>query len=267
MPLPFSLARATADVERSLCDFSLSFGCLPGATTYDGADVKWCYTGAARLNRVLSARFSDAETDARIDELLAYFAARRMPFSWFVGPADTPADLGPRLAAHGLHLRGNWTGMAFDLAAGKAAPPDIPDLEIRSIADRDGDQVWARTAAAGFAMPPVGAAGFFQVVDGVGDRLRHCSRRFVGYLDGSPSATSALYLTGGLAGLYYVSTVPGARGRGLATALTARALREAKAEGYLTAVLQASPAGASVYRRMGFVACSTIPIYDYHPPE
>jgi ribosomal protein S18 acetylase RimI-like enzyme len=266
LALPFDLARAAADVERSLCDFSLSFGCLPGAATHRGDDVKWCYSGAPRLNRVIGARFAVDEADARIDELLAFYGSRHAAASWFVGPDDTPADLAGRLASRGLQHRGNWTGMAFDLTALAGPEPAVPGLTIATIGDGAGDLLWAQTGAEGFGMPPASAAAFAQVIGGVGEQLRHCSYRFLGYLDGVPSATSALHLADGLAGIYYVATLPAARGRGLATALTRRALSVARSQGYQVAVLQASPLGTGVYRRLGFATCSTIAIYDYQPP-
>lgn len=67
---------------------------------------------------------------------------------------------------------------------------------------------------------------------------------------------------GPLAGLYDVFTAPQARGRGLATALCARLLQRAAAEGASTAYLQVGVTQAtarSVYRRLGFVEA-----YGYH---
>jgi GNAT superfamily N-acetyltransferase len=77
---------------------------------------------------------------------------------------------------------------------------------------------------------------------------------FIGYLSGEPVATSMLATTPGvrLAGIYSVATRPPFRGRGLGTALTAAALSAGRAQGYDIAVLEPSPMGAAVYRRMGF---------------
>jgi ribosomal protein S18 acetylase RimI-like enzyme len=77
---------------------------------------------------------------------------------------------------------------------------------------------------------------------------------FVGYLSGEPVASSMLATTRsvGLAGVYSVATRPAHRGRGFGTALTAAALAAAGEQGYDTAVLEPSPLGARMYRRMGF---------------
>jgi GNAT superfamily N-acetyltransferase len=54
--------------------------------------------------------------------------------------------------------------------------------------------------------------------------------------------------------LSFVATRPDARGRGLATAVTAAALRDAAERGVRGAVLQATPAAERLYARLGFVA-------------
>jgi GNAT superfamily N-acetyltransferase len=53
--------------------------------------------------------------------------------------------------------------------------------------------------------------------------------------------------------LSFVATRPEARGRGLATAVTAAALRDAAERGVRGAVLQATPAAERLYARLGFV--------------
>jgi ribosomal protein S18 acetylase RimI-like enzyme len=77
---------------------------------------------------------------------------------------------------------------------------------------------------------------------------------FIGYLSGEPVATSMLATTPGvqLAGVYSVATRPSHRGRGFGTALTRAALLAGRAQGYDTAVLEPSPMGEAMYRRMGF---------------
>jgi GNAT superfamily N-acetyltransferase len=82
---------------------------------------------------------------------------------------------------------------------------------------------------------------------------------FIGYLSSEPVATAMLATTRSvhLAGVYSVATRPPHRGRGFGTALTRAALLEARAQGYDTAVLEPSPMGAPMYRRMGFEPLGT----------
>jgi Acetyltransferase (GNAT) family len=71
----------------------------------------------------------------------------------------------------------------------------------------------------------------------------------VGRHDTRVVAGAMAQLSAGVIGLYGVGTVPGARGRGYATALTRAALALAPDR---PAVLQPSPAAARLYRRLGF---------------
>jgi len=71
-----------------------------------------------------------------------------------------------------------------------------------------------------------------------------------------PAACASLYLRGGLAGLYNVSTRADRQRRGLGTAVTVAALREAQARGARWAFLQC-PAGGGIealYAQVGFTA-------------
>jgi ribosomal protein S18 acetylase RimI-like enzyme len=53
-------------------------------------------------------------------------------------------------------------------------------------------------------------------------------------------------------GIYMVGTVPAARRRGIATALSAHAVAEARLRGCTTVSLQATEMAVGVYARVGF---------------
>ena len=74
----------------------------------------------------------------------------------------------------------------------------------------------------------------------------------VARLDGEDVATALAFDLAGDCGIYNVGTLERARRRGLATALTALHLHEARARGCLTASLQSTEMAERVYAAVGF---------------
>ena len=65
---------------------------------------------------------------------------------------------------------------------------------------------------------------------------------------------------GGAAGIYNVTTVEAARGRGIGAAMTVAAVRHGADLGLDLATLQASTMGRPVYERLGFeFVCDLLP--------
>ncbi|MFE5039354.1 GNAT family N-acetyltransferase [Streptomyces sp. NPDC056683] len=89
--------------------------------------------------------------------------------------------------------------------------------------------------------------------------------RLVGRIDGRAVATSAVLLSNGVAGVYWVGTHPTCRGRGIGAALTAAAMVIGRRHGALVCTLQASDLGAPVYQRLGFTQVSEVVLYS--PPS
>jgi len=99
-------------------------------------------------------------------------------------------------------------------------------------------------------MDPAAADGLLRTMDGIGLELP--VRNYIGYLDSEPVATSTLFVSTGVAGVYNVATFEAARGKGIGAAITTKALVDGRDLGYRIGILQSSDMGFSVYERMGF---------------
>lgn len=242
-------------LEANLAAFVLQHAGSPGVLVRNDDTLAWVLTGIAEpfYNAVVRTRLAEEEADAAIARVLRLFRRRRVPMLWWALPSSEPWDLGARLDAQGMIYRGEGPGMAAELAMLPADTAMPPGFTIECVRDVVSLMEWVRTneAAYGATIERVDLT-YVQLESILGFGPERPYRRYLGRLNGLPVATSALFLGAGVAGLYGVATLPDARGRGIGAALSLAALREARDRGYRMAVLESSPLGYSMYRRLGF---------------
>jgi predicted acetyltransferase len=71
-------------------------------------------------------------------------------------------------------------------------------------------------------------------------------------MDGRPVATSFLLVTGDVAGVHIVGTLPEYRRRGIGAAMTQRCVDDGWSYGCTVSALQSSSSGYPVYERLGY---------------
>lgn len=181
----------------------------------------------------------------RIDEALAHCVR---PFSWWVAPGDLPADLGTLLEERGLMNDESELAMFLPLDRLTASV----SMRVERVRTREQLRAFAEINAANWSLPDENVLAFYRRASDAALRDDCPLRFYVGYVDHEPVASSELTLTGTTAGIYNVSTLRAYRRRGLGTAMTVWPLLEARREGATLGILQASEAGVSIYRRIGF---------------
>ncbi len=238
-------------MERNLAEHSSHLHrTTPGMTVLETDDLLIADSGLPddTFNIVANARLRAA--DARIAETTQRLLLTGRPFAWWAGPASRPTDLSDRLSAAGFTRRGCENAMWADLPGFSSSVASVVDIERVSTPGQLAD--YARVLAALWDPPAETVREFYRLTTRAALADDCAARYFVGYLAGNPVAASEVFFGGGVAGLYNIATQVEFRRRGIGGAMTTAALTAAIDAGYPTMVLQASPEGEPVYRRLGF---------------
>lgn len=249
----FSGAKLTTAIKTNLFDWYHYWGRSPNVDCRTGPYFTWSLTGVpfAFLNAVFNTQLPPEGGEQIIADTLAYFRSKAVTrLSWYTEPGDETSELGGLLAAHGLTFDEGMPGVAVDLARLPESTTPV-GLEIIPVNDRETLQTWVHTLWLGYQMSIVGEDIFVELFDNLGFDLP--LRSYIVYLDGQPVATSQLFLSAGVAGIYCVGVLPRARRQGLGTAITLAPLLAARELGYRVGILQASAMGYPIYRRLGFL--------------
>lgn len=161
--------------------------------------------------------------------------------AWTVWVPEQDREVAGILERAGHRLDARPAAMVLDLAEldERAAPAAELDLMEPDMADA------ARVNDAAYGFP----GDFERAFTRLPPEPAHL---YLARGDGLPACTLLTYEEGGECGIYLVATLPGSRGRGLATALVVHALREARDRGCTTSSLQATQRGRPVYHRLGY---------------
>ena len=246
-------AQLVEAIEAGIFRLWVHLGRSPLLGLYDGPDMIRLISDVPSpfCNNVLRAHLAPEDTDTRIQATLAPYKSRKLPVRWWTSPSTLPADLGGLLEAHGLTRVADVAGMAVHLPDLSEKLTGPPDLTVEPVSDVKTLERWIQVLTIGMGVPASVGALFFDVLAGSGLELPW--RHYIGWLKGEAVACSSLLLgAGGVAGIYFVATVPEARGQGIGTALTLVPLLDARAMGYRIGVLGASQMGLGVYQRLGF---------------
>jgi ribosomal protein S18 acetylase RimI-like enzyme len=250
-------------IEHNTAELLLRMGTTGGGARRDDATVRWTIGGSPLdyHNAVVAADLTAGDADAVIAESAELMKAHGVPGTWHVGPSMRPGDLGERLLAAGFTDEGREPAMAVEIQAFTSDELGPADLEISRVHTEQDLAVWVDTLGRGFGEGVVEAewVGGVYRQEGFDDPWRH----YLARLDGEPVGTATVFLTPGVAGIYFVMTVPEARRQGIGAAITQYAVRAA-ADAAQYAVLESSAAGQSVYQRLGFREVGEIALYAFH---
>lgn len=251
-------------IEENGAEFLLALGRAAGAQERHDEQIHWIIGNSPidYHNAVVRLTTTAEQAATAISASRQEMQAQQVPGTWHVGPSMAPANIGELLMQQGFAYAGDDIGMAVDLAELPVAVPTPAGFTVRLLQTAQDLQVWVETLAQGFGEGPVEAEWVGEMYRRIGLEQVERWRHYVGYVGDKAVATATLFLAAGVAGIYFVMTVPAARRQGIGAAITLAALQAARQAGYSVGVLGSSAAGFSVYQRLGFREYCRIGIYE-----
>ena len=236
----------------------------PGITLFAGAHN---YPGAYTNGVIRTADPTVASPANVLEAAQAFFRPLRRGYAvWVRTHAD--ADLEAACLDAGMWIRPpeiGLPGVAIDRAI--EMPSYDSDVRMERIVDDQGRRDYLHVVSAGWnvdAMPvPLQEKVLFSLASLDSPQVAV----YVAYLDDQPASGCMTYVSDGCAGLYWASTLPSARGKGLAKATFAAACRDGFDMGAQVATAQASAVGAPIWQRLGFEVVTHYKRYLAKPPS
>ena len=203
-------------------------------------DISWVINKPHWPSFLFNPRFAVDGIEVRLAQLGEGIEERRLPPIMKIGPGALPCDLINRLDQAGCKSIFSPAGMAAPLAKIRTNFARPERLSIRRVTDPRALQVWTSLSR------DLDFTLFHHLLSEPNLQL------YLGHLDGRAVATSMLFLSADVAGIYFVFVTPECRNQGIGTSITLAPLLEARSMGYEVAVLHASPTGERIYRQIGF---------------
>ena len=223
----------------------LTFG-----TQVNGAVIAcWPDIPSFRLNHAADIDVSEEESDNLVSATTDYFLSKGvLTFGFRVSPLTRPRSFVSLLKDHGFERQDEDSVMVFT--------GERPDASTNSTVDireiKEGDiGVFGQISVAAYEMPSEWKEGFDRLFL---HRMRARGRHYLAHSDGVPVGTCALLSSVNTGGIFSVGTLKEHRGKGIATAMTLRAVMDSFDEGNTIHTLQTEKGGypERLYNRIGF---------------
>jgi GNAT superfamily N-acetyltransferase len=219
------------------------------------------------MNLVVCTELPEEGIDELIGSALDHFIDLNIrKLSWLTEEGLPSIEIKKHLETRGLRISESFgIEMAADLTRIREDIPSPTGLRIVPVEGEDSLRKWIHTASVGFQVSSEFEETWYEFFAEAA--CISPFRTFLGLLNGRPVATSQLFTSAGVAGIYNVTCLPEARGQGVGSAVVMAALLTARELGYRVAILQASSMGYKVYRRIGFQDFGKLSVYLWEQPS
>jgi ribosomal protein S18 acetylase RimI-like enzyme len=206
----------------------------------------------ADLNWAWNERPLMCENAADISSIKHRYRQSGLPLWWWVYPSGQSPLTKTMLEDAGFHLVAAIPCLAADLSAPAVDAVVPPEITVSLVKSREDLSRWEDVSFTGFAMDDPLAKQYHKFIGSFDISVTSPQKLFLAYFDGNPAGTALVFFYKDTAGIYFVSTLPAYRRRGMGRSLTHAVMSYARNAGSRFGILQSSKAGLNVYRRAGF---------------
>jgi ribosomal protein S18 acetylase RimI-like enzyme len=250
---------AASAIEDNVYTFFAEIGKNRDIFLHMGHRIKWIDARPSVWpNYLFDARFDTATVDQSIRLIKSHIERREAPAQWFIGPGLNSVELDRSLRKNGFNSTVQWPGMAVELLKMNTGFHGPDRLTIETVRTEESLALWVEIVSRAMF-----GNGFMSI-----ELFRNFLTNkkvyiYLAFLNKTAVATSLLFISSGIGGLFLISTLPEYRNRGIGKAMTLAPLLDARKLGYRIGGLFATQLGEVIYRKIGFEQCCNFEIYQY----
>jgi GNAT superfamily N-acetyltransferase len=216
----------------------------------------------ADLNWVWNEKPLTIESAGKISSIKDNYRKLDLPFWWWVYPCGQSSLTKTRGEGAGLILLRAIPCVAGYLPAPTVKAGGSSAITVSLVKSSKDLSRWEEVSFDGFEMDGPEQTQYHNFVASFDITAASPQKLFLAYFEEEPVATALLFLHKETAGIYFVSTRPVYRRRGIGLALTKASMQYARRAGYKYSILQSSPAGLRVYIQAGFKEYCRADVYS-----
>ncbi|MEN6623807.1 MAG: GNAT family N-acetyltransferase [Smithella sp.] len=230
---------------------------------YQSGSILAMHSGVAcdDLNMAWNEKPLSAKDSKTIQDIKNFYQKVKLPFWWWVFPCGQSQTTIDMLKAEGFSLVVQVPSLLADLTA-LSIEKHGSSLKVIQAGNKEEISWWEEVSFAGFDFQPETRQQFHKFISTFNTNPDSPQKIFLALLNEKPVATTLLFLNKKSAGIYFVSTLPEYRKKGIGLALTLATMSFAKQAGAEFATLQSSPDGLRVYKQAGFKEYCKADIYS-----
>lgn len=217
-------------------------------------------TQESLLNSVISFSPSAANLAKEVKKLEDLYAAKRIPFCWWIPQGPLFNNIDKKLTERGFGQTMEVKGMALDFSTIPLEWALPENMRIVQATTPQHFSDWMGALRIAFDMEKDMANWYKGMFEKMG-KSTDTMLCYIAYYADTPVSALTLFLDKKVASFYNVGTIPDFRQKGLTTAMTHYCLDIARKRGYTWATLQANSNSVRLYNRMGFNSYTDYRLY------